>query len=99
MISSIPKLSFSILSEGRNSLDKNGLLTIKKLLNGEENDKRQRYSEEELMYMINLVFLTVVYRNYKVIEGKKKSLNLIEYMVRNQLKYSAKDFNFCRKSG
>jgi len=32
--------------------------------------------------MINLVFLTLVYRNHKVQEGKKW-LNLIDHMVRN----------------
>lgn len=48
--------------------------------------------------MINLSFLTVVYRNYKVAEGKKWT-TLIDHIARNELKYSAKVAKFVNKVG
>lgn len=98
LIEEIPKYSFSLLNEGRRSFEENGLLTMKQLLVGEEKDKRPRYTEEELKIMLNLVLLTAVYRDFKAIE-KKKKLNLIDHMVRNQLKYSTKVAKFCWRAG
>lgn len=57
-----------------------------------------RYSPDELRFIINLSFLTVVYRNYKVIEGKKTN-TLIDHIARNELKYSAKVAKFVNKVG
>ena len=48
--------------------------------------------------MISLAFITVVYRNYKVAEGKK-SIPLIDHMARNELKYSARVSKFVTKAG
>ena len=48
--------------------------------------------------MMNLSFLTVIYRNYKTVEGKK-TLGLIDHMVRNELKYSAKVAKFAHRMG
>lgn len=90
-----------MVQQGRKSIEENGLVTHKDLLmvEGEEvKDKRPRYTEEELKIVVNLVFLTLVYRAYKVEQGKK-SLNLIDHIVRNELKYSAKVSKFAHRSG
>jgi hypothetical protein len=84
-VEKIPEYSYFIIKEGRGSIEKNGFLTYKELLlaEGEKyQDKRPKYTEEELKVMVSLVFLTLVYRNHTV-KIEKKVISLIDHIVRN----------------
>ena len=48
--------------------------------------------------MVNLTFITIVYRNYKMTEGKKM-VSLLDHIIKNELKYSAKVARFVCKCG
>lgn len=60
--------------------------------------KRKQYTAGELLFMVRLSFLTQVYRNFTWKRGKKSS-SLIEFIVKESLKYSAKVANFASRFG
>jgi tRNA nucleotidyltransferase/poly(A) polymerase len=85
LIARIPEFSFRLIEKGKELIEKYKLLTEPNLLEAEgkeEKDRRVRYTAEELKFNINLSFITVAYRHYKVVEGKK-STPLIDHIARN----------------
>lgn len=59
----------------------------------QKKSKKIQYEQSELQHMMLISALTYVYREYEVKVGKTKS-NLVSYMVKDQLKYSAKHAKF-----
>lgn len=97
----IPEFSFNCTKNFIANLSKIKWLTEKDLINEEEAEEKPKakkkqkiqYPAQELQFLILLSGLTFVYRKHEVKIGKTKT-NLVVFMAKDQLKYSAKHAKF-----